>query len=1149
MLKNTALARYLCSSLLLASASSYALVSDLSLSLNADKNTVSSNESLSYTFTVNNDGPDDASDVVLTITLPTQLNLLSSSGCAEDPAGLPSCSLGSLAVGSSQQITVLTSLKAAASAGIIEAKGSVSSANTDPDSPANATDPVYDSVDTASTMIETPINIIINEVDADNSGSDTLEFIELYDGGVGNTDLSGLALVFFNGSDDASYVPGGHANAIDLDGYSTDANGYFVLGNAGIAAADITFTDGSLQNGADAVALFMADASDFPNDSPVTHVNLIDALVYGTGDGDDSGLLDVLTPGQPQVDEHGAGDGTAHSNQRCDNGTGGALNTGNYIQALPTAGTENNCGHANNVIIIINEVDADTPSTDTLEFIELYDGGVGNTDLSGLALVFFNGSDDASYVPGGHANAIDLDGYSTDANGYFVLGNAGIAAADITFANNSLQNGADAVALFMADGSDFPEDTPVTNTNLIDALVYGTRDGDDNGLLDVLTPGQPQLDEHGASDGAAHSNQRCGNGTGGALNTANYIQALPTAGTANNCGLIDMNCGNPATLIHDIQGAGNTSPMQGQTVVIEAVLTGSFYQADELGGIYLQQLDADTDADENTSEGIFVSTDGEGLTLSEGDVVRLSGEVDEFFELTQISQITDLKVCSSGQSVTSTQLNFPLISLDRLEAVEGMQVEIPQKLVVSDLDSMRFNQVTLASEHIVAYTQKNSPDMAGFSQYQQQRALNQIVLGDGKRRSDATTISYLAPGLSAANTLRIGDSTDLNGIPMLMHYSFGKYHLQPLAPVDFSHDNARPQAPTLNSPLTIANVNVNQFFTTLNSGGANNATELTRQKDKIVSSLADLDADIVALIELENNADTAIKALVDALNLRLSANIYDYIDTAVIGSHSSRVALIYKPAKVTPVGAFQVLDENENTLFANGLSQPSLAQTFSENSSAEVFTVAVNDFVKRSSAICAGLGDIDLQDGQGLCPMTLTNTATALIDWLNTDPTQSGDSDFLLLGNLSAYAQEDAMQVFSATGFTNLMAAWLTGDEYTSVTAGVAGYADYALASSHLSHHIEAVKVWHSNADEPKLLDYNTESKTAAQQAVFYNNDAYRASDNNPIVVGINLQQSHDASPQYVLDLNLNGGSVLPLTLVGFIGLLLIRRHRKRSAY
>ena len=149
--------------------------------------------------------------------------------------------------------------------------------------------------------------------------------------------------------------------------------------------------------------------------------------------------------------------------------------------------------------LLINEVDADQDSTDSAEFIELYDGGSGNMSLDGYVLVLVNGSDNASYA------AFDLDGYSTGADGYFVLcgNNATVANCDwdVTPDTNLIQNGADAVALYVGDGGDFPEDTPVTSANLVDAIVYDTFDDDDAELIDtLLNPGQPQVNEGGRDD-------------------------------------------------------------------------------------------------------------------------------------------------------------------------------------------------------------------------------------------------------------------------------------------------------------------------------------------------------------------------------------------------------------------------------------------------------------------------------------------------------------------------------------------------------------------------------------------------------------------------------------------------------------------------
>ncbi len=183
--------------------------------------------------------------------------------------------------------------------------------------------------------------------------------------------------------------------------------------------------------------------------------------------------------------------------------------------------------------ILINEVDSDTPGTDTAEFIELYDGGRGHTDLSGLVVVLWNGSNDAAY------HAIDLAGQQTGAGGYFVLGSAALAGVDLPLPDATLQNGPDAVALYAGDGAAFPDGAPLTVAGLRDAVVYGPADEPDGGLLTLLEAGQPALDEAGSGHAATHSLQRCPNGDGGPRRTAGFRAAPPSPGVANPC-LLDQ---------------------------------------------------------------------------------------------------------------------------------------------------------------------------------------------------------------------------------------------------------------------------------------------------------------------------------------------------------------------------------------------------------------------------------------------------------------------------------------------------------------------------------------------------------------------------------------------------------------------------------
>ncbi len=205
---------------------------------------------------------------------------------------------------------------------------------------ASGRDVIFDmsgnTLDGTGTILDDDIPpVIINEVDSDTEGLDMLEFVELYNGGVANMPLDGLVLVFYNGTTDQSY------HVIDLDGFTTDASGYFLAGNAAVPGVDVTFEDNTLQNGADAVALYTGNATDFPNNTPVTQTNLIDAVVYDTSDPDDPGLLVLLNAGQPQVNENGGGNGTCHSLQRIPNGSGGQRNTNTYQALPPTPGAAN----------------------------------------------------------------------------------------------------------------------------------------------------------------------------------------------------------------------------------------------------------------------------------------------------------------------------------------------------------------------------------------------------------------------------------------------------------------------------------------------------------------------------------------------------------------------------------------------------------------------------------------------------------------------------------------------------------------------------------------------------------------------------------------------------------------------------------------
>lgn len=319
-------------------------------------------------------------------------------------------------------------------------------------------------------------NVIINEVDSDQVGGDTGEFIELYDGGAGLTSLTGLTVVFYNGSNSLSYA------AYDLDGQTTNASGYFTLGNSAVFGNDLVFDDNSLQNGADAVALYVGNASSFPASTPVTTAGLQDAVAYDTDDADIPGLLVLLNAGQPQVNENGGGSGTTHSIQRCANGSGGARNTSTYLARTPTPDAANNdCPPPpvpSNSVIVISQVyggGGNAGATFQNDYVELYNRGTVTVDLGAWSLQYTSPAGS-----GWDFNKQPLGGTIAPGEYYLIaLASGGAIGAPLPPANVSGQinmGGGDGKIALVNSFTGLTGNCPTADTSVMDLVGYGAAD-------------------------------------------------------------------------------------------------------------------------------------------------------------------------------------------------------------------------------------------------------------------------------------------------------------------------------------------------------------------------------------------------------------------------------------------------------------------------------------------------------------------------------------------------------------------------------------------------------------------------------------------------------------------------------------------------
>ncbi|NJN44811.1 MAG: ExeM/NucH family extracellular endonuclease, partial [Anaerolineae bacterium] len=513
--------------------------------------------------------------------------------------------------------------------------------------------------------------------------------------------------------------------------------------------------------------------------------------------------------------------------------------------------------------------------------------------------------------------------------------------------------------------------------------------------------------------------------------------------------------------IHDIQKSGTTSPLVGMEVTISGIVVGDYQNTiNELSGFFVQEENSDSDANAQTSEGIFVFDNGFGVDVSVGDLVEVTGSVLEFTStdgglnsssLTEISSPTVVNIVSSGNPLPlGATIALPVTDLTDFEPFEGMLVNFPQTLFVTEHFLLgRFGQITLSSSsRLLQPTHATAPGTAALA-YQAANDKNRIVLDDTSTLQNPDPILYPQPaGLTALNTLRGGDTT--TGLSGVLDHRFGLYRIQPTGTVTFSHTNLRPMTPSNpGGNIKVASFNVLNYFSTLDDSGnicgplsnlacrgADSAQEFTRQREKLFSALTTMNVDIVGLIEIENHAtDVALDDFISGLNAVIGAGTYTKINTGTIGDDAIKVAFIYKPTTVSPFGSFAILDDTFDPNFHDDKNRPALAQTFIHNVTGEKFTVVVNHFKSKGSS-CNDIGDLDAGDGQGNCNSTRTDAANVLVNWLTTDPTTSGDPDFLIIGDLNAYAMEDPITVMGTGGYTDLVSAFLGADAYSYLFDG-----------------------------------------------------------------------------------------------------------------
>ncbi len=923
----------------------------------------------------------------------------------------------------------------------------------------------------ASAFTQTPATVFINEIHYDNASSDIDEALEI--AGPAGTDLSGWTLVLYNGSGGAAY------GTTTLSGVIPDQQN-------GFGTVSVSYPSNGIQNGSpDGIALV-------DNNGTVVQFLSYEGAFTAVG-----GAADGIVSTDIGVSENGS-EVVGLSLQLTGSGN-------NYQDFAWNAPVVNSMGAVNAA--------------------QTFAGGTNNNPKINLSVSSNVGTEaDETVIT---VTATASENVSSDQTVDLAVAGTGITSDDYSLS---------APGITILDGTTTGS---VTFTVTNDSEVEGPETA-------VLTLSNPSS---GISLGSTISQ--------------NIVI------TSN-----DSACGTTATQISAVQGSGASTPLNGVAgVSIEGIVVGDYQGAsnNSLRGFFMQEEDADSDGNPLTSEGIFVF-DGNftplpNVDVKVGDRVRVTGKPGEFFGMTQMGTLTNAEVCAGNQAIpTPAALALPVPNVPNgdlliataaingyYEAFEGMLVKFPLNLKVSEYFQLeRFGQLVLGQgNRIPSFTNHKVPSVQGYIDHQIKLAKSRIILDDKNNvqnyaLSSGEPIPYPTGGLSITNRFRGNDA--IRNLTGVLHWSFAgqsgtdAWRIRPVEELykyTFRSTNPRQDTPpAVGGSLKVAGFNVLNYFTTIDdtasnsSGtcgpngnldcrGADSDAELVRQSAKMAAALCKMDADIFGLTELENNSSGSLAAVVSAANGVAGCGPYDFINTGIIGGDAIKVGLIYKTTTIAPTGAYKILDGAVDNRFLDTKNRPSLAQTFSQTATGEKLTVAVNH-LKSKGSNCNDVNDFDANDGQGNCNLTRLKAARALVNWLATDPTQSGDPDFLIIGDLNSYAKESPIRAIrkgadnrrkTADDYVNLISLFGGNKAYSFVFDGQTGYLDHALATQSLAAQVTGTAEWHINADELPSFDYNDtiadvgEASFEAKPSALplYEPNQYRTSDHDPIIIGIDL--------------------------------------------
>ena len=604
-------------------------------------------------------------------------------------------------------------------------------------------------------------------------------------------------------------------------------------------------------------------------------------------------------------------------------------------------------------------------------------------------------------------------------------------------------------------------------------------------------------------------------------------------------------CGAEATLISAIQGSESSSAEVGNSVIIEAIVTGT-----RAGCFFVQEEASVYDADDATSEGLFV----EGFVdVETGNLVRLYGEVEENYGMTTLAMDSDVAAldCGTADAVAAVELSMPY-ELD-LETVEGMIVSVTDATVTSTNNLWRFGEIVVSDTIKRQPSDVAAPLSEAYTAAEQASETSLLTIEDNSSSQYPDALNYY-PTFSYANAIRIGDSVSAAGP---LNYSFGTYRINPSDVIEVT--SSREGNPVVTEGnLSIATFNVLNYFNgevdangdvTFDydgNRGADDAVAFELQQGRIVEAIVNLNADVVGLMEIENDGfgeDSAIQSLVDAINAELGeTEQYSFIattDGSEIGTDAITVGLLYKASVVTPENDAMIVAMPEQQIDEDSLARmrPSLLQSFVHTESSKSFLVAVNHFKSKGGQCSEDAVEVpsEITTVQGSCNALRVSAAITLGNALSDE---SLPERKVILGDLNAYSAEDpvavltdytpesrgytittavntgmdegvSVEVESSFGYRNLAEEFdVEGFSYWFYGTEQVGSLDHVLASeAMLADAIDGTH-WNINSVEAYQLKYDQALRYYADEDGYAFTDVgpFRSSDHDPFIATFDLQ-------------------------------------------